>query len=214
MQFGVRSVPTLKVFRHGQQVEELMGAQPEAVLRQAIEAHLEHPADKLRTQALVLQTQGQHDEAISVLQQAINEEPEYYQSHQDLLRVLAECGRYQDALALYDSLPANIQAEPEVEAIMPQLQLGSQLQSAQPRELLTQQLADNPDDLDARYQLSGYQVMSGEYEAAMENLLTIMRQDRTFQDDGARKRLLDIFKLLGDDPLVSRYRAKLSLLLY
>jgi putative thioredoxin len=213
-QFGVRSVPTLKLFRHAQQVEEVMGAQPEAVLRQLIEPYLERAVDKLRDQAALLSAQGQYEEAITLLQQAILDDPTYFKSHQDLLHVLGNCGRHQDALAVYEQLPANVQAEPEVEAILPQLQLGAQMQDIPPREQLEQQLAANPDDLDALYQLSSHQMISGEYAAAMDNLLLIMRKDRAYQDEAARKRLLEIFKMLGDDPLVSRYRGKLSLLLY
>ena len=56
---------------------------------------------------------------------------------------------------------------------------------------------------------------AGEYEAALDLLLEILRLDRSFRDDGARKALLSAFEMLGNEhPLVGRYRAKMSSLLY
>jgi putative thioredoxin len=209
-QFGIRSVPTLKLFRHGKEVGELMGAQPEQALRQWIDPHLERALDKHRAKARDLHAQGRSLDAVAVLQEAIALDPNYYRLHQDLLAILSENGQFYEAQTLFDSLPANIQAEAEVQAILPRLAFGAILAKAPPRAELEKQ----GNDVRARYYLSAYQVLAGEFEAALENLFAIMRQDRSFEDDGARKSILHIFTLLGDDPRVSRYRAKLSALLY
>ncbi|MEA1050614.1 tetratricopeptide repeat protein [Lamprobacter modestohalophilus] len=63
--------------------------------------------------------------------------------------------------------------------------------------------------------MAAYQVLSGDNEAALENLLTLLKQDRQYGDDAARKGMVAIFDLLGGSgELVSRYRAKMLSSLY
>ena len=65
----------------------------------------------------------------------------------------------------------------------------------------------DPDNLEARYQLSARHVLDGEYEAAMDQLLELVRRDRGFRDDAGRKGMIEVFELLGNTgPLVKRYR--------
>jgi putative thioredoxin len=86
---------------------------------------------------------------------------------------------------------------------------------APPLETLESTLAENPSDLMARYQLSARKVLDGDFETAMAHLLELMRRDRGFEDDAGRKGLVAVFGLLGNQgPLVSRYRGKMSALLY
>ena len=66
-------------------------------------------------------------------------------------------------------------------------------------------------DLEARYQLSTLQVLAGEYEEAMEQLLEVLKRDRAFRDDAGRKGLIEVFNLLGNSgPLVKRYRRMMA----
>ena len=75
---------------------------------------------------------------------------------------------------------------------------------------LEQRLQATPDDLESRYRLGAMQVLSGDYEAAMQAFMEIIRQDRSFREDAGRKALLSVFDLLGNDhELVSSYRRQL-----
>lgn len=213
-EYGVRSLPTLKLFRRGQVVEELLGAQPESVLRALLDRHLERPSDAVRAEALRLSAAQQHAAAIDLLQTALAAEPEHYPIHQDLAQVLIAAGRYAEAEALLHKLPANIQAEETTRQALARLAFGRIIETAPDAASLLARLAADENDLNARYQLSAHQVLQGEYSAALENLLLLMRKSRQFGDDAGRKGMLAVFALLGDDPLVSRYRSKLSALLY
>ena len=79
---------------------------------------------------------------------------------------------------------------------------------------LARQVADNPNDLEARYHLAAQQVRERHYADAIAQLLAIVERDRTFRDDGARKTLLALFEALGDDPLVAAGRRKLANVLF
>jgi putative thioredoxin len=214
MQYGVRSIPSLKLFRNGAVVDEMVGVQPEAALRAMIDRYIERPSDRLRAQAMTLHTRGDSAGALKLLQKAQESDPGDYQIHEDIALVLIDTGEYQQAHELLRGLPANIQAEASVGDLMARLEFGLIVEQAPDIELLNDMLAQDPLDHQARYQLSARQVLNGEYQAAMDNLLEIMRKDRNFQDDGARKTLLTIFKLLGNDnPLAAQYRRKVAMLL-
>lgn len=214
-QFGIRSIPALKLFHHGKVVEELAGAQPEGVIRALLERHIERPADKARAAALALHQAGQSEQAIALLRQAMSEAPEYYRIWEDLAAILIDLRQLSEAERLLHDLPVNAQAEASVSALMSRLNFAKIAEAAPDTESLEAALNEDPKNSVARYQLSARKILAGDYQAALEHLLELMRQDRRFGDDAGRKGLLAVFALLGNEgELVSRYRSKMSSLLY
>ncbi len=214
-QYGIRSIPTLKLFRHGQVVEEKMGAQPEQVLRKMIDRHRERPADKLRQQATAAHLAGDSEQAITLLEQARELEPSYHQAQLDLAKIKIDIGQIDEAQQLLNELPANIQADTSVKALMARLTFSVIAAKAPLVETLETMVANNPNDLMARYQLSAKKVLEGDHEVAMDHLLELMRRDRKFEEDAGRKGLVAVFTLLGNQgAVVNRYRSKMSALLY
>ncbi|WP_353572041.1 thioredoxin [Candidatus Albibeggiatoa sp. nov. BB20] len=213
--FGIRSVPTLKLFRHGEEVEEVMGAQPETVFRAMIDKHRERPADRIRIQAVHAQQSGDYTQAADLLKQAIESEPDYYVLKFDLANVYLENNQMSEAQAIYDSLPANIQTDPEGIALQYQLDLLSVIVDAPSLEQLQQMVASDDKNLQALHQLAVRKVVIGEYEQAMADFLTLMKRNRKFEQDAGRKGLVSVFAILGNqNELVKRYRSKMSSLLY
>ncbi|MDY6991489.1 MAG: tetratricopeptide repeat protein, partial [Pseudomonadota bacterium] len=214
-EYGIRSLPTLKLFRHRQAVEEIIGMQPETTIRAIIERYRERPADKLRQQALQAQAQGNSDEALSLLVTAQTNEPDYYPIQLDRIKILIEMQRLTEAEQLIKALPANIQTEPEVDKLLAKINFSLITSQAPDINQLEQILAAEPDNHRARYQLGAQKVLTHEYELAMEHFLELMRRDRKFEDDAGRKSLLSVFALLDNQgQLVNRFRNKMSSLLY
>lgn len=96
-----------------------------------------------------------------------------------------------------------------------QLQFATVAKDSMPADVLLERIAANASDLEARYQLSAIHVLAGHYEQALEQLLEIMRRDRSFRNDAAREGMVAVFEMLGGQgSLVSRYRNLMSSALY
>lgn len=214
-EYGIRSLPTLKLFRHRQAVEEIIGMQPETVIRALIDRYREQPADQLRQQALHAYAQGDSEQALSLLTTAQEHEPDYYLLQLDRIKILMDIHRVAEAEQLIKTLPANIQAEPEVEKLLAKINFATIATQAPDMAQLEQTVNAEPNNHSARYQLGAQKVLADDYETAMEHFLELMRRDRKFADDAGRKGLLSIFALLDNQgQLVNRFRSKMSSLLY
>ncbi|CAK0781951.1 putative thioredoxin [Gammaproteobacteria bacterium] len=210
-QYGVRNLPTVKMFRHGKVVEEFMGAQTESVVRSYLERHIARKSEQLRQQAATAQAQGDLDSALAHLRQATELEPTNNAIQLDLARLLMARGELEEAGRILRTLP---DTQPELRSLIAFLDLAEVAQGANAQALETR-LAADPTDHETRYRLAALQILAKSYPEAMDNLLEIVRSDRTFRDDGARKALLTIFDLLGaDHDLVIRYRKRLINLLH
>ncbi len=213
-QFGIRSIPTAKLFRNGQPVDEFTGALPEAEIRAFLDKHIPRESDAQIDQALMLMHQGEGTAALQALQQVQQTDPANPRLVPALAQAQAQAGDVAGAAATLDALPLEKQHDPEVAALRSQLFFGEVLNGAPAIDVLEQRLNTNENDHEARYQLAARKVMNHDFAAALEQLLELMRRDRGYGDDAARKTLVKVFDLLGDDPLVARYRGRMASLLY
>jgi len=141
-------------------------------------------------------------------------DPENYRVLVSYARICATMGNTEEAKTVINALPPEQQESPEVTALIAQMEFDEIAGDGESDEALLQKLEANPDDHDSRYQLAAKQMMTGQTEEALENLLTIMKKDRQFNDDAARKMIFKIFDSLGDHPLVAKYRRKMMSLIY
>jgi len=215
MMFNIRSIPTIKLFINGEPVDEFMGALPEPQIRAFIEKHIQRESDIMVKQAEELLLQGQSDEALELIKQANQADPGNHRVLLAYARACATIGNLEEAKTVIDALPAEMQESTDVIALKNQMEFDEMTKDSAPLEELLSKLADNPDDLETRYQLAAQQMMHSETESALDNLLLIMKKDRAFNDDAARKMMFKIFDTLGaDNPLVGLYRRKLMSLIY
>jgi len=214
-QYGIRSIPTLKLFRRGRVVEDITGVQSETVLRNLIDKHRDRPADKLRLQAEAHRFAGNDEQAITILRQACALEPTYYDIHLDLAKWLLESQQVEEAEVILKELPVNIQTEPHGQSLYHLLTFARIAQATPSHFVLEDRVRADPNDHQARHQLAALQVLMEDYPAALENFLELLRRDRKFNEDAGRKGLLAVFSLLNNQgELVSRYRNLMARLLY
>ena len=211
-QFGIRSIPTVKLFRNGESVDEFAGALPESEIRKFLDKHIPRESDALVDQAEQLLLKGEVEDALKLLEQAKLADATNSNIDIALAQAWAAAGDAEKALEIADSLPADIQEKPEMRALRGLLFFEQLLEDAPSDTELQQRLQQN--DSEARYLSAARDVVNQHYEEAMQQLLELMRKDRSYGDDAARKALLKLFDILGDDPRVPRYRSKMMSLIY
>ncbi len=212
---GIRSLPTVHLYRHGEVVDGFVGVQPEGAIRQLIERHLERPGDAHRREALAALAAGRPEEAVERLRQALALDPEHPRLPLELAEALLRAGRPAEAREVLEGLPADRQVEEEAQRLLERVALAEAAQAAGDPGGLRARLERDPDDLEARYALGAHLFLAGRHREALEQFLEVMRRDRRFREDGARRAMLAVFAALGEEhPLVQDYRRRMASLLY
>ncbi len=208
---GVNSLPTVKLFRHGKVVDTLHGAESETVLRELISKHLSRESGGQYASTLQAYQRGDLDLAVIQAAEAALAEPDNPRLAIDLVKLLILQQRYAQADGLLKSLPGGVRDHPEIRNLSAHVGFIRTAQDAPPVEQLEHAIGDNPDDLEARYQLCALKIAQDKYEEAMNQLMEIVRRDSAFRHQAGRDGLLAIFSLLGEeDERVQRYRALLN----
>jgi putative thioredoxin len=212
-QLGVRALPTVKVFRNGQAVEEVVGVQPESVYRAIIKRYEGKASDSLSEQAEVAWQRGKREKSLSLLREALALEPDNHELKISLAEKLLAMDHLEEASEILHNLPLEMRMQEPASALLAQLEFINLAKDAP--ETATLQATANPSDIATRYQLGARKVLEGDYEAALEHFLEILQRDPKFDDEAGRKALLAVFNILGsDNPLVSTYRRKMFALLH
>ncbi len=215
-QFAVRSVPTFKLIKKGQVVAEQTGGQPEQVFRSFLEAHIERPSDNLRLQGRQAYAAGQVDQALALLAEAAQVDPNNYKVHLDLVQMYMQSGHLDKASELFNKLPDEAKNSKEGKPLSGILSFAEIMQHSDDLATLQTKLQTNPNDVDALYGFASILVIHQEYEKAMQTLLKLFALDRGFKDGAAQKALIKLFETLADQApdLVKAYRRKLQNFLY
>ena len=215
-QYGVRSLPTVKIFRMGQVVDEFQGVRSQDQLKSLVEKHRIRATEPYRQQALSMQEAGDRVGAIALLQQVLEHEPDFVEARLDLAQAYFEEEEFEKCRETLSILPEDRQPEALVQKLNNQekiMNLKAELGDVSIKEL-EQKLIDNPDDLESRCLLAQSCMAEQNFELALSHYFYVMQKDRQFKDDAGRKGMMSIFDLLVDGPLVNQYRSKLFSLLY
>lgn len=206
--FGIRSLPTMMLFRHGKPVEQIIGAQPAAVIRAAVEKLLPRPASALVEAARAQLAAGETEAAGRTLDEALALDADDYTIHPLLASVHIRRGDYRAAEKLLETLPINVATDEAFAPVTATLQLARELPAGTERADLERREAD---DVEAQYLLGIIAAIEGDYDTALERLFELLEQHRNWRDGAIHKKILDVFKLLGDDdPRLKTYRARLA----
>ena len=212
---GIRSLPTMRVYKHGEMVEEILAAQSEATLRILLDRHIERESDTIRERAMAAWQQGRHSEALGLLHDAHLAEQDNHQLTLAYAELKMRQGLLDDAAELIASLPRDVRDEKEASRLSALLEFAVTTRDAAPVAELESAVEDNPGDLEARYQLAAWHVLNNQMEPALEAFMQLLQRDRKFRDDAGRKGLLAVFELLENEgELVNSYRRRLFTLLH
>lgn len=213
--YGIRSLPTLKLFRHGEPVDDLIGVQPESIVRALIEEYLEKPSDHEREAARDLLAAGKPVAAVTLLEQVCKSEPDNLAARVELIEALAYAGRADEAARMLAGLPVQALDAPRLKAVEAKVHFAGAVAGAPDLPELTARVASTPDDLAALHQLAARALLAGHTELGLDALLTLLQRDRRYGDELARRSLVHAFALLeGQDELLQRYRRRVASLMH
>ncbi|MFK2876803.1 thioredoxin [Rhodanobacter hydrolyticus] len=209
--FGIRSVPTVVLVKDGQIADGFAGALPLGQLREFLERHVQALEGETEEVELPAETP---EAAINRLQQAIAAEPDRAELKLDLATALAQAGHSDAAASELDALPANLATDARAVRLRHQLELARSLKDAPAQAELEQRIAANPADWEARDLLGVRLLLGNDPGTGLEQFLAILEKARDWNDGAAKKRLIAAFATLDDAELVSRYRRRMTSLLF
>jgi putative thioredoxin len=214
---GVRSIPAVFAFQRAQPVDGFMGALPEAQVKGFIErlvGPLDDTADRLAEAAEVFAA-GDLAAAAEFYAAIIAENPGDLGAVAGLAKIFVASGEIESARTVLASIPPSGERDPAIIAAKAALDLAEQAASLGDSADLLRKLAADPADHQARFDLAILLNAQNRREEAADALTEIIRRDRTWNDDGARKQLLQFFDAWGAvDPATVGARRKLSALLF
>jgi putative thioredoxin len=215
VQQNIRSLPTMRIYRHGKIVEEISGAQTESTLRTLLDRHIERASDRVRAEARALFEAGNQEEALARLSACHADEPDNQLLTLEFARLSILAGRHDQAGALLDALPHEVRNESAALAVRAMLEFARTAGNAPDLTALQQRVEQTPDDSETRYRLGAALLLAGHTRAALDQFMYLLQHDRTFREDAGRKALLAAFELLGkDDELAVEYRRRMAAALY
>jgi putative thioredoxin len=218
-QLGIQSIPAVIAFDKGQGIDGFMGALPEGQVKAFIEKLTGGKAGadmaEIVAAADAAFAEGDVAGAAQVYAQVLAAEPENLTALAGLARCAVATGDLEQAKGLLAEVPANKQSDPAVAAARAALELAEKTADLGPITELEQQVAANPADHRARFDLAVALNAKNRREEATDHLLEIFKRDRTWDEDGARRQLVQFFEAWGPmDEATLAGRRKLSSLLF
>ena len=211
--FAIQGIPAVKLFRDSDIASEFTGALPEPMVREFLSRFLPSAADKQALEAAELEKEGKVSEAKALYQAILKSEPNHAKALLGLGRLLMDEGDNEGALSHLEKVPLVAEERKEADRLIARLKL--QGGAAQDESELRAKLKSEPNNIEARFTLAQALAGSEKYEEALAELLSIVKADRNFRDDGARKAMVQIFEVLGSDhPLAEKYRSELAKVLF
>ena len=218
-QMGIQSIPAVIAFVNGQPADGFLGALPEGQVADFIaritKDKLGGEAQDFLKSAEEALAAGNPDEAVALYGEVLREEPGSVPALAGLARAQVETGALDQARETLALVPEAKRNEAAVAAARSALEVAEQAQSVGPVGELEQKVAANPLDHQARFDLAVALNAAGKRQEAADHLLEIVKRDRKWNEDGARKQLVQFFEAWGpaDEASVSG-RRKLSSILF
>ncbi|MDP6603156.1 MAG: thioredoxin [Rhodospirillales bacterium] len=200
-QMRIQSIPAVYAFSGGRPVDGFIGAQPESQIKSFVDRLLggtKPPLEIALDTARQTLEAGDPQAAAALYSEILNHEPGHASATAGLLRSLVASGDLDGAKGFADTFTAAVRANVEIAAALSALELAEAGEaSAGSTADFRRRIEADANDHAARFDLAMALYGDGDNEGAIETLLELVRLDRTWNDEAARKQLIKIFDTLG-----------------
>ncbi|MEQ8823910.1 MAG: thioredoxin [Filomicrobium sp.] len=218
-QLRIQSLPTIYAFKDGRPLDGFMGALPESQLREFVDRLVSETggmgiADVLETGREALEA-GDLQGAAEVFAAVLQEDQQNVEALAGLAQCYLKSGDTARAEQTIDLVPPNSRNNANVQSVLASLAFAKKADNAAPTDDLASKVEANPGDHQARYDLAVALAANGDKESALDHLLEIVRADRQWNEEAARKQLVELFDAWGaKDPATIQGRKKLATILF
>jgi putative thioredoxin len=218
-QLGIQSIPAVFAFVNGQPIDGFLGNLPEsqvvAFIERVTKDRIGGEEQDLLKAADEALTGGDAATAADIYAQVLAEDPTNVAAIAGLTRSYVKTGALEQAKQTLAMVPEAKRGDPAAAAARAAIEVAEQAQAVGPIAELEQKVAANPLDHQARFDLAVALNGKGKRLEAVDNLIEIVRRDRKWNDDGARKQLVQFFEAWGGaDEATVAGRKKLSSILF
>ncbi len=218
-QLNIQSIPTVYGFVDGKPLDAFQGAQPEskveAMVDKMIEATPGNEIPKLIEEADQLFSDQKFEESLKLFENLVGMDPGNPRIIAGMLRCLIQIKRFDDANEMFDSFDEKILENDEIIKIKKLLDATNKEDNKILDEKLIQEVNNDPKNMDLRFKLANSYLSISETEKGFNELLRIFEQNPKWNEEAAKKKLLEFFDLLGfNDPNVVEARKKLSSMMF
>jgi putative thioredoxin len=227
-QLGIQSIPAVFAFAGGRPVDAFLGALPESEVRrfadkviaaapagQPAAGSIEDEIANAVAAAGEALTAGDLNQAAQIYGMVLQHKPDHAGAIIGMSKVFVAAGDFEQAQAVLDTLPEDGKKGDDYTSLVAALKLATEAAGLSETDELAALVAANPDDHQARYDLAVKFNAEGKRVEAAEALVEVIKRDRAWNEDAARKKLLELFEAWGfKDPATIRGRRLLSALLF
>ncbi len=218
-QLNIQSIPTVYGFVDGKPIDAFQGAQAEskidAMVDKMIEATPGNEIPKIIEEAYKLFADQKFEESLKLYESLIAMDPGNPKIISGMLRSLIQLKKFDEAKEILNSLDDNVLQDEEIVKVKKLLNNTNTKNNEEFDKKLIHDVNANPENMDLRYELANNYLSTNETEKGFDELLKLFEQNPTWNDEAAKKKLLEFFDLLGfNDPNVINARKKLSSMMF
>ena len=218
-QLNIQTIPTVYGFVDGKPIDAFQGAQPESkieiMLDKLIDATPGNEIPKLIEEADQLFGNKKFDESLILFEKLVGMDPGNSKIIAGLLRCLIQLKKFDDANEMFSSLDEDILKHDDILKIKKLFDATGTEVGDIVDEKLIEEVKANPNNMDLRFKLATSYLSNSEIEKGFKELLVLFEKNPTWNEQAAKKKLLEFFDLLGfNDPNVVEARKKLSSMMF
>ena len=221
-QLRIQSIPAVYAFFQGKPVDGFMGAQTEAQIKEFISGVFsktgvegDNEVDKILEKANQSLNEGLFEDARDYFNEVLNLDNNNIEANAGVIKSYIAEKNLDEALNKLKSVPKEIENDNVFQKLNSEIELNKKTSKLRPLDSIKDDLEKDPNSLELKYELALYQIANEDYEDSIENLLSIFKKDKNWQNGKAKDQLIQLFETLGDKNILAlKGRRKLSSIIF